>query len=67
MYRRTGFYDQSQKRFERIDSPDIITDVYDGSLYRKWVGNGFLANPDNISFSWYTDGVPVFKSSKISM
>lgn len=29
--------------------------------------NGFLTNPDNISFSWYTDGVPVFKSSKISM
>lgn len=68
MYKRNGFYTQLQKRFEKItDPPDIITDVYDGSLYRKWVDNGFLMNPDNISFSWYTDGVPVFKSSKISM
>lgn len=47
--------------------PDSITDIYDGSLYREWMNNGFLKNPDNISFSWYTDGVPVFKSSKISM
>lgn len=30
------------------------------------MNNGFLTNPSNISFSWYTDGVPVFKSSKVS-
>ncbi|XP_033217303.1 uncharacterized protein LOC117173044 isoform X1 [Belonocnema kinseyi] len=27
--------------------------------------NGFLLNVKNISFSWYTDGVPIFKSSKV--
>jgi len=31
------------------------------------MNNGFLKNTANISFTWYTDGVPVFKSSKISM
>lgn len=29
--------------------------------------NGFLKNPHNISFTWYTDGVPIYKSSKVSM
>ena len=29
--------------------------------------NGLLSNPDNISFLWNTDGVPLFKSSKVSM
>ncbi|KAJ8671106.1 hypothetical protein QAD02_002365 [Eretmocerus hayati] len=27
----------------------------------------FLANPDNLSFMWNTDGFPLFKSSKISI
>ncbi|XP_044585098.1 uncharacterized protein LOC123265424 isoform X1 [Cotesia glomerata] len=27
----------------------------------------FLSNPNNISFSWYTDGIPVYKSSHISL
>jgi len=27
----------------------------------------FLSNPNNISFSWYTDGIPVFKSSKLAL
>ena len=30
-------------------------------------GDKFLTNPNNISFMWYTDGVPLFKSSKISI
>ena len=29
--------------------------------------NQFLRNPNNISLSWYTDGVPVYKSSKVSV
>ncbi|XP_026830135.1 uncharacterized protein LOC105286011 isoform X1 [Ooceraea biroi] len=47
--------------------PGTMTDIYDGQLYKAWISNGFLSNRCNISFSWYTDGIPVFKSSKISI
>lgn len=68
MYKRKEFYTHLQNRFQRIVNPsDVLTDVYDGTLYKKWMDNGFLSSPDNISFTWYTDGVPIFKSSKISM
>ncbi|XP_067203636.1 uncharacterized protein [Linepithema humile] len=68
MYMRNGFYEKLQWRFQKpIPSPDVITDIYDGQLYQAWINNGFLSNPHNISFSWYTDGIPVFKSSKISL
>ena len=55
-----------QTRFQRTIQ-NVISDVYDGILYSEWVNNGFLADIRNISFSLYTDGVPVFKSTKISM
>ncbi|XP_066584839.1 uncharacterized protein [Prorops nasuta] len=67
LFKRKGFYDILQYRFRRETKRNVISDVYDGSIYKFWVNNGFLSNPHNISFSWYTDGVPVFKSSKISM
>lgn len=67
MFARREFYDLLQERFQRPYVPGIISDVYDGTLYQLWINNGFLAEPNNISFSFYTDGIPVFKSSKISM
>lgn len=68
MYARNGFYNRLQWRFQRpIPLPGHITDIYDGRLYQMWMNNGFLSNPDNISFSWYTDGIPVFKSSKTNI
>lgn len=55
-------------RFQRPqEDNNCITDLYDGALNREWVDNGFLANRSNISFCWYTDGVPVYKSSNVSM
>ncbi|CAG5084112.1 Protein of unknown function [Cotesia congregata] len=55
-------------QFQRpIPLPGTITDIYDGELYREWFNNGFLFTPNNISFSWYTDGIPVYKSSHISI
>ena len=39
--------------------------LYDGDLYRsKW---DVLSNQDNISLTMNTDGVPIFKSSKVSI
>lgn len=41
-----------------------LEDVYDGMLYKKWSAPGQpLSNPDNISLSWNTDGIPLGKSS----
>jgi len=66
MLSRDGFYNSLQKRFQRpIDQN--ISDIYDGSMYKYWMNNEFLKNPHNFSLSWYTDGVPVFKSTQISM
>lgn len=67
MYARPSFYDKLQSRFQWPQLPGNITDIYDGQLYQEWINNGFLSNCHNISFTWYTDGVPVFKSSKISI
>ena len=50
-----------------MHQPHTISDIYDGTLCQTWTDNGFLSHPSKISLSWYTDGVPVFKSSKISV
>lgn len=42
-----------------------IEDIYDGKHYMKF--EDILSNPNNMSFIWNTDGVPLFKSSKTSM
>ncbi|KAK3098757.1 hypothetical protein FSP39_022815, partial [Pinctada imbricata] len=62
------FYSRLQERFKLLSSNNIFRDVIDGSLYRTLVqNNGPLSNPDNISFTFNTDGAPVFKSSKTSI
>ncbi|CAG5090584.1 Protein of unknown function [Cotesia congregata] len=67
MYKSENFFNSLQERFNRPNINNNITDIFDGELYKTWTENGFLSNPNNISFTWYTDGVPVFKSSKISI
>lgn len=69
MFKRDGFYDSLGHRFSRTKlSNDGIEDIYDGYLYQRHMGpNGFLRNRNNISFTWYSDGAAVFKSSKLSI
>ncbi|KAH0563671.1 hypothetical protein KQX54_004296 [Cotesia glomerata] len=67
MFNRDGFIELLQHRFRRAVNNNVIADIYEGSIYQNWINNGFLQNPNNISFSWYTDGIPVFKSSQTSM
>lgn len=67
MFKRPKFYDNLQYRFHLQRGQNEMVDIYDSKLYKSWFSNGFLKNPHNISFTWYTDGVPVYKSSKISM
>lgn len=68
LYARQGFREKLNYRFNRIKlNPDNLEDIYDGSIYRQLSEPGeILSDPNNISFTWYTDGVQVFKKSKFS-
>ena len=67
-FSRPTFHDDLQYRFKRKKKcRDNIEDVYDGKLYKELSANGLLSCKDNISFLMNTDGVPVFKSSKVSI
>ena len=68
LFSRDGFYEKLQYRFTRQKSSNAnIEDIYDGRIYKKMFDDGLLSNPNNISFTWNTDGIPVFKSSKCSL
>lgn len=65
------FVDSIQHRFKRKKAnPNSLNDIYDGQLYKEQVeNNGFLSDrfPYNISLLWNTDGIPIFKSTAISL
>lgn len=68
MFSRSGFYNDLQHRFNRKkQAQENIEDIYDGRLYRSLARKGILSSGNNISFIFNTDGVPVFKSSKVSI
>lgn len=48
----------------RTGKEGVISDITDGEEYQKHVASGFLGNPNNISLSFDTDGVAVFRSSR---
>ncbi|XP_051157446.1 uncharacterized protein LOC127279252, partial [Leptopilina boulardi] len=68
LYERRGFREKLNYRYNRVKlNPQNIEDIYDGKIYQELSADGkILSDPNNISFSWYTDGVTVFKSSKFS-
>ena len=53
-----------QKRFDR-QRDGIICDIYDGAAYIKY--ETFLSNQANISFTLNTDGVALYRSSKVGI
>ena len=59
LYEKIKTYDR-----RRTGKEGKISYITDGEEYRKHVATGFLANPNNISLSFNTDGVAVFRSSK---
>ena len=50
-------------RFERSNDPNIINDIYDGTLYKEL--HSFFNDPYNISLNLNYDGAPKFKSSNM--
>lgn len=70
MFLRKTFCDKLRThRFKHYENNDknCISDVFDGSVYKNLFNKGFLNNPNNLSFAFNTDGIPIFKSSKVSM
>jgi len=67
MYMRPGFLEDIQYKKTRVKvDRDNYEDVYDGKCYQE-AEKDFLADSNNISFMWNTDGVQVFVSSLMSM
>lgn len=55
-------------RFDRELSGTNISDIYDGECCRKLsASGGILSNLANFSYTFNSDGTPVFKSSKYSL
>lgn len=69
LFKRDKFYENLQFRFkpDRKRCSENIEDIYDGRVYKEEVEKGFLSDPSNISFMWYSDGVSIFKSSSFSI
>ena len=67
-FARPTFYEDLQYRFKRKKKVrNNIEDIHDGKLYKELSAKGILNDGDNISLLMNTDGVPVFKSSKVSI
>lgn len=69
LYKRRGFYQKLMHRFNRNKIvQENIEDIYDAEIYQELSSPGnVLHDRNNISFTWYTDGIPIFKSSKFSI
>ncbi|XP_028418505.1 uncharacterized protein LOC114543898 [Dendronephthya gigantea] len=59
--------DNLDYRFNRDSHNSVISDIYDGQMYRS-LGDGILTSDRNaLSLSFGCDGVPVFRSSSFSI
>ncbi|XP_062599997.1 uncharacterized protein LOC134261585 [Saccostrea cucullata] len=68
LFSQKGFYEKLEHRFQRQNIQGRYEDIYDGQLYKSYCENdGPLSKQENISFTFNTDGAPVFKSSKVSV
>ncbi|XP_069103063.1 uncharacterized protein [Argopecten irradians] len=69
LFKRTDFRGILQKQFHRAKDRNLtnnITDIFDGLFYQSALKTHKFTSND-ITFTWNTDGVPLFKSSKTSM
>lgn len=68
LFLKPGFIDKLLYRFNRVKKhPGNYEDIYDGSLYKEQMENGFLSHVFNISLMWYSDGIQIFKSTKYAV
>lgn len=63
-----GFFKSLQQTRLHPREPGVLADIYDSQLYQALAGHqGPLADEHNISLIMNTDGVEVFKSTKLSL
>lgn len=69
LYGRKGFHQLLLQRLNRNKhGVSTFDDIYDGQIYKHLMARGnILAEVNNISFSWYTSGIKVAKSSDIEI
>ena len=69
MFAKTGIWNLLNHRFSRVKKGlNNIEDIYDGKQYRRFFQNGGLLDDQrNISLTWNTDGIPVFKQGPRSI
>ena len=68
MFKRPKFYELLQHRFNRKKiNEDNLEDIYDGSTYKEIEDKGYVSGLNNITFTWNSDGVKIFNSSKYSI
>lgn len=66
LFQDSNIQDELAYKFTREKiNLDNVEDICDGGLYKSIPE--LQTNADNISLAWSTDGVPVFKSSNVSM
>jgi hypothetical protein len=65
---RTGIWNNIQKNKVNVGKSKTIKDIIDGKEYLKHCQpGGFLHSPNNLSLIFNTDGIPLYKSSKVSL
>ena len=68
LFKDPDIFTKLRHRFQRQTQDNVISDVYDGLLYKNlWKDNGFFSKITNISFQLNSDGVSLFNSTKISV
>nr|XP_061839820.1 uncharacterized protein LOC133621630 isoform X1 [Nerophis lumbriciformis]XP_061839821.1 uncharacterized protein LOC133621630 isoform X1 [Nerophis lumbriciformis]XP_061839822.1 uncharacterized protein LOC133621630 isoform X1 [Nerophis lumbriciformis] len=69
LFLKSGFQEKLNFRLSRKKADaNNIEAIYDAEVYKQLVDRGGpLSDPKNISLTWNTDGVPIFKSSKFSV
>ncbi|KAK3921825.1 hypothetical protein KUF71_011001 [Frankliniella fusca] len=67
LYQRPGFREKLQYKFNRKKvNAENIEDIYDSNVYKE-AERTFLMDPNNISLTWYTDGVSIYECSSYTL
>ena len=65
---RDGIWAKIQQFKSKPNCSSSITDIVDGTVYKRYKESGeFLTKEDNLTLLFNTDGIPLFKSSRVNM